>query len=251
MKLKSKLKPLAVAITLAFVQQGAHAAPVAFDATTGNSSFLFFAFDATPGVEKSFIQGLNTRLDNIVAAPNAQQTFNLAGLSNLFAGSLNAVWGVVAADAVGSGFSNFRVVTSANTANGAPLPNATALRSATTAFQNFVFAAGNGNPIATTVTSDPAYAGQPLWSANWGGQLPNAVNSLTNGSVLSAWLIDAGTINNANRTPVTIALNKWQLNLNGANGAQLVYAPVPVPAALWLLGSSMMGLISVARRRNV
>ena len=45
---------------------------------------------------------------------------------------------------------------------------------------------------------------------------------------------------------------KWSLNFSTVSGANLSYSAsaVPVPAAIWLLGSGVMGMTAVSRRRK-
>lgn len=45
----------------------------------------------------------------------------------------------------------------------------------------------------------------------------------------------------------------WQLTYDVGTGASLTYAataPVPVPAAVWLLGSALLGMVGVSRRKQ-
>lgn len=41
---------------------------------------------------------------------------------------------------------------------------------------------------------------------------------------------------------------RWNLNFDGT-AASLTYAPVPLPAAVWLLGSGLLGLFGIGRRK--
>lgn len=51
------------------------------------------------------------------------------------------------------------------------------------------------------------------------------------------------------------ALGVWSIDLSNLNAATLTYGPaapaVPVPGAAWLMGSALVGLGSIARRRRV
>ena len=43
----------------------------------------------------------------------------------------------------------------------------------------------------------------------------------------------------------------WTDSLNGAGfGAEAVFSPVPIPAAVWLFGSGLLGLVGMARRKK-
>lgn len=249
MQLNRKVKALAAAIAMAAGSQAANAAVVAFDDTTGNSSFMFFAFDAASG--KSFVQGLNKRMDDIVLAPTTTQNFSVTGLNAFFGNANSAEWAVVAADNVGSVFKFFREVTTSASNSGIAAQSATNAKNAAASFHSFIVAADKGllagTPVTTTSSADTAFAGQGAWANNWGNNLPFDTTALTNGSVLTAYLVDSANAATGIKPAVITQLSTWKLNLTNDS---LVYAPsaVPVPAAVWMLGAGLMSLVGVARR---
>jgi hypothetical protein len=248
-----RLSLMVLALTTLGASYQANAAIVTAAPSTGSSSFLFFAYD---GAGKSYLQGLNLTLDGMLAAPTTMQSFSLAGLSAQFASSItDPVWGVVAADTVSPGtFRGYRIITSADTAFTAasfPTTNSGTKNSAL-ALANFLNTADDGTAVAgvtiqTSSTSDQQYAGQSSWSFNWGNNGPANTSALTNGAQLAAWLLDTGTSTSGVAKPAKTQLSNWQLDL-GSN--QLVYAPsaVPVPAAIWMLGSALVALTGIRRR---
>ena len=40
------------------------------------------------------------------------------------------------------------------------------------------------------------------------------------------------------------------INFDGGGSESFVNNPVPVPAAIWLFGSGLLGLVGIARRKN-
>lgn len=253
MTIYPKLSLMVLALTTLGASYQVNAAIVTAAPSTGSSSFLFFAYD---GAGKSYLKGLTLTLDGMLAAPTTTQSFSLAGLSAQFASSItDPVWGVVAADTVSPGtFRGYRIITSADTnftAASFPTTNSGTKNSAL-ALGNFLNTADDGTAVAgvtiqTSSTSDQQYAGQSSWSFNWGNNGPANTSALTNGAQLAAWLLDTGTSTSGVAKPTKTQLSNWQLDL-GSN--QLVYAPsaVPVPAAIWMLGSALVALTGIRRR---
>lgn len=253
MTIYPKLSLMVIALTTLGASYQANAAIVTAAPSTGSSSFLFFAYDSAG---QSYLKGLTLTLDGMLAAPTTTQSFSLAGLSAQFASSItDPVWGVVAADTVSPGtFKGYRVITSADTsltATSFPTTNSGTKNSAL-ALGNFLNTADDGTAVAgvtiqTSSTSDQQYAGQSSWSFNWGNNGPTNTSALTNGAQLAAWLLDTGAATSGVAKPAKTQLSNWQLDL-GSN--QLVYAPsaVPVPAAVWMLGSALVALTGIRRR---
>lgn len=110
----------------------------------------------------------------------------------------------------------------------------------------------NFNPALndTTSAASPAgsYAGGPTWNNNFGGVVGYA-NDAGLGQSLAFYQV--GFNSDFSESVVNQLAGLFQLGSNGT----LTYtvaggAPVPVPPALWLLGSALVGLVSVARRKR-
>ena len=100
-------------------------------------------------------------------------------------------------------------------------------------------------PPGTNCLTGPAFqlAGQNITSVQ--------VDSVTGITGLSTGLF------NTSSTPIGVANGLAFINLQGltvASNAQITFevnaSPVPVPSSVWLLGSSLLGLVGMTRRRT-
>ncbi|MFO1436093.1 MAG: VPLPA-CTERM sorting domain-containing protein [Gammaproteobacteria bacterium] len=244
-----KLKALAAAVAL-LAAGNANALVINNLASTGNSQFLFTAYDDTAA--KSYVVGLNFDMDTLLANPTGTQTFSLAGLSSFFSGITTANWSVTAGDQTGTGnFLGRRILTSANTAATSFTTTNSGVKNSAIAFDAYVnttTACTAFTPCTQATSSDPAYAGQGAWSFNWGNNGPSNIGTLANGSELAAWLLSTSSQSLAGAATASKLAGTWKLNLTANT---LTYsAAVPVPAAVWLMGSALTGLVSVGRRRK-
>lgn len=85
--------------------------------------------------------------------------------------------------------------------------------------------------------------------AAWGGNFGNAIseNAFTSGNTMTLWGY-ADTFDGSALGVEIVALGTLVLDqLTG----QLTYTPVPVPAAVWFLGSALLGLVGFSRRKSV
>jgi len=253
------LKAVAVAMGMMGIAQCASAAVLNNTPSTGNGSFMFFAVDDN---NNSWIQGINFTLDQSYLT--TAQTFNLGNVSSFITGP-NAKWGVIAGDSWTSQgeFTEYRMAYSMATdttadgiIGGGTGFNQFAVRFAAEAFQVWLNRIDDGNrttnaPLSSSNVGDVfnIYAdgaiGLDMYSL---GQF--YAGDLVNGSELTNWIFDTGFdvvegYENSSFAPKS----NWRLNLDTN---QLVYAPaaapVPVPAALWLLGSALIGVTGIRRR---
>ena len=101
------------------------------------------------------------------------------------------------------------------------------------------------NLSSYSVPGDTGYFGELTWSVNAGGK-----PFVTTGTIDNSVAFYFGGLASDYATGVVTELpNVWTLTSTG----QLTYAPVssvPVPAAVWLFGSGLLGLASIARRRK-
>ncbi len=101
------------------------------------------------------------------------------------------------------------------------------------------------NLSSYSIPGDTGYFGVGTWSVNAGGKPFVTIGNIDS----SIPFYFAGIAADYATGVVTELPNVWTLTSAG----QLTYAApsaVPVPAAVWLFGSGLLGLVSVARRRK-
>ena len=103
--------------------------------------------------------------------------------------------------------------------------------------------AGNGSGVAGPNSGD-AYFGANTWLSNYGGGLPFN-NTAGVDTALGFCQLGTSDGSDAVATPFD---GSWTLSSNGTLTYSAV-SQVPVPAAVWLFGSGLVGMIGVARRK--
>lgn len=281
-----KMKTLAAVIALA----AAGSANAAYQLpNTGNGSLMLTAWDVTTQESYIRDLGYNyADFTTAMVTPEAGLVINFA-LDPLFSSlfgdnsASNVYWNVTAADSTASSGS---ITGTALMGTGAFGTLATAYSVTNTGIANtsnymntfFGYAltqpndpgvdgnAAVGNEAGNCSTSSSCYSvdsgdlqftGDANWGANWGSNLTSWINAGTLGSTLGFYsMTPNGTFSINQATKVAYGnvngLASWLLAADGS----LVYSvpgavsTVPVPAAAWLFGSGLLGLVGVARRHN-
>lgn len=256
--MKANVKVLAAAVALA--ASGLANAAIDAPGSAANGGELFLTvWDSTLGNEASFNIGLNLNAGNFNG--NGSYTFSNIFSDSVFTANFDAnnfltqsnwKWNVVAADGrVGDGESIVSTsVSSSVSVNNAAVAGGTAQTIGYQANLGACDSCGtNGNINALT------YAG-----SFWGSDLNASVPTINNAGSLGSSLYFFKATDNQYPDYETTGLDPatlqqyaytWKLDSNGTltyNAS--VGAPVPVPAAVWLLGSALVGLVGVARRRE-
>lgn len=174
----------------------------------------------------------------------------------------NMKWNVVAGDSTGAstGKHNRRYLTTV-------APGVTDINGSSSQFSNYGLTTALPTQVNSLNPGDAAdssyyYADIPGYNPEyfgegfgefWASNLP--VNSTAGvGQSADFWYLTGRS--NAHISEQYENGAKWTFSLDGANNGTLTYstnaavAPIPVPAALWLLGSGLIGLVGVARRRK-
>jgi hypothetical protein len=115
--------------------------------------------------------------------------------------------------------------------------------------------ATTGSVVISATDNPNGYAGSANWGSNYGG-VPASVNLSTSAEVgesLFFWLFSS------NNALETTGMQQFA-NANGAStwtfsdGTLTFMSPaastIPLPGAVWLLGSGLLGLVTVARRKR-
>lgn len=262
-KLGLKKKLLVAAMAMA-VSGGASALDL--PSTTGGSELIFNIWDPTVGQEASYTLGLDVQISALSTAPGA--TLNLASgifsdadFVNFLGGhNTSALRWNVAAGSNEFGDAEWGAFTHAPVGGALSILNAQAQNVAGTV-ANFGGQFGSANEGGFAGVG-PKYAG----GTGWNGTLAGSIFQGTDGKIgdsLGFYLFTNNMAPNYETFPDDPAtggafqnqygFSSITLDANGNLNFASASAPtpaVPVPAAVWLLGSAMVGLVGVARRRN-
>jgi hypothetical protein len=279
--LKLKLAALAAAVASALAAP-AHAL---VGGAANNGSLFVSVWDTSSGGSYSFVQDLGYQINSFLPSgvtdpsptnlnggpftgdktPNAglHLDFNVSSFLSSYTGSLSTLaWRVFAADSTASSptTNERRLVTTVTqgTTSSSPLTNS-GLTIVTTnvgnsgAFYNGAgCAAGSvaGSNCTSTDTSSASWAGNvsTLNISSFGaiGDVLNMLYVAQNGTNPGSGTLQPSSqlFSNAN------GLASWTLSSAG----QLSYdvpAGVPLPAAAWLFGSGLLGIVGISRRRKL
>lgn len=243
---------LALGVALALALPAAHADIDPF--TNGDSNFALVVRNETTG--DSYVRALPQRVSDAFAA-GAGFVISAVGpdatLSSFITAATSAgqklVYGLFAGDSVGtvstSGVGSLRYVTT--TLSPTVSINNTNLRDFSLMNGNFVLGANNIIPGSTvgegsaTALKDNEGNFKPSYD-NWNGKAGfSLMADLGTESNLFLLTNTSSLLGAATVTPVSLKINL------GTDGT---LASVPLPGAVWLLGSALLGLVGVARRRR-
>ena len=252
--------------------------------TTGNGELTLFVLDTV--TNSVYARGLQVTMDSFAAQGTAAgQTgdtnytgpetvnFSLApvtqdGTLQSFLGTGHTyVWGVMAGDSSGtaSNIGSRRYLTTSTVdatvaGSGPSNANITGLGGQFGA----LFAGVNGNIAGTAVGDGSSVAGANASGGLWGDptssaganaiaffNLPPGTSGAAVGTAQTLYLFANSSSSNSGTARVFLASQQLVLGTNGT--LQLVGGTtpqVPLPAAAWLLGSGLLGLVGVGRRRR-
>lgn len=280
-----KLTKIAVAFAALAAAGSASAAPLVKGNVAGGGSLIFAAYNAA--TQESYIRNLGQTFDTFVTAAGLDLTtgaltgnqvdgslkLEYAGddlFTSTFSGTeLNTLrWNVGVLKNDGGVLTGIGTV-QPNTLTTAAFFVGNNLNSWNTKgagswidLLNAGGALNSANSRAFTSSTTPGYTSttSPSNVGNWFDDYGNNI-SYNNTAVGTSGTLESfvftGPAGVSQTTKVALALNGrgvWSLDSTGKvtfSAAALETTPVPVPAAVWLLGSALLGLLGVSRRRAV
>jgi hypothetical protein len=176
----------------------------------------------------------------------------------------DVMWGITAVDGVGTG-SAYRALTTVTAGAASAGTTNSELGSFEVKFDGFVNAhnalgtnAANLNGSSGSDSSnDPGANAATGFGVNWGGASSFNAAGAIGESMEFFFLAQNGTLPGGNITSArygnTEGFATWTLN---ADSSFVYMAPdavsaVPVPAAVWLFGSGLLGLVGISRRKKL
>lgn len=171
-------------------------------------------------------------------------------------------WGIAAVDGQGTG-SAFRALTTVQAGASSAGTTNFELSTFELKFDTYV---GAHNPLGTHATGLNGSAGSggsdgsnadasAVFGVNWGGATSFFATGGVGQSLEMFFMAGNGTLANANATSVrygnTEGFATWTLNGDSSfvYGAPAAVSAVPIPPAVWLFGSGLLGLVGIARRK--
>lgn len=258
--MKWKIKALVAAAAFAAAAPASAAITDSFSGFQGAE--LFFTVIDTAG-ERSYTRDLG--IETLAFNGSAPLSFAAdSTLSSFIAGTAspaNLIWNI------GAAFNNFAdpivVLTTAAAMPGASGSAPTLVNSDLALLpgsQDLFLAAQNalgdhpsvtnGSNVDTKAADPDGWGGGAYWGVSWGGTA-NFLTTALIGQSNSFFMLTqtSDPFDSVARSLWTEFGGNWTLASNG----NLTYdvAAVPVPAAVWLLGSGLFGLVGVARRRKL
>jgi hypothetical protein len=248
-----KIKGLTVAVLMAL---GTSANAAIENATTGNGELWLAAWSDTAKKAYSFDTGLHLDDFAVGNAGNLNHSFNFASDSSWqqFSSAISAGdvrWMVAAGDSTGTTpGSNRWVATSSTVPTGQVSSNLIQFKgsdnylNAVNFFGNHL-AQANGSAV-TTDQDGFAWPGTSLLNTFGAKSTGWAADIALGDSSAFYFLANGATqLTKVNGTPYA---GTWSLASNGTLNYSA--SAVPVPAAVWLLGSALVGMVGVARRQR-
>ncbi len=259
--MKTSIKILAVSVALAMSGM-ANAAILQSSETIGSGELFLTAWDQVGQQSYSLDLGILQR--DFMANTSQTLSYDLSGDANFanFMGNTGVVYTVTGGDDSFQVASTYGFVTTSSSGIGSVLQGAqtqSMIAGVVTSIDVMALKSNgdNGQPApynqtdtaanlsSYSVPGDNGYFAEGTWSINLGGT-PFVTTGTVDSSVPFYF---AGIASDYSTGVVTELPNVWKLTSTG----QLTYAApsaVPVPAAVWLFGSGLLGLVSVARRRK-
>lgn len=234
--------------------------------SSGNGGLAFIAYDAVAG--RSLYQDLGLTINDLTSTTLSANPFVLSGWDTAFGSSTlsNIRWMVVAGDSDGFGggpnytgeqYDSLRLA--ATSLSSAPVQSNIGLEAGLFNLEDFALLRVNGtcagaNPCIGTSTADANYAGALQDRLNGLAGGAPALNFATIGSVTDTlnFFLFSGTGGSGSTASIRTAfaglfsLNPLTDTLTFAGNTP----PVPLPAAVWLLLSGLVGMFTVSRRRT-
>ena len=115
---------------------------------------------------------------------------------------------------------------------------------------NNAFGLSASNSTVSGSLSASGYIGSNSWSSGFGGSLLFSNEQTGFGGTQTMTFFSFDAVDPAFNPSVKTSFTNGQWKVDTALGKVSYVSAVPVPAAVWLLGSGLVGLIGISRRRK-